>query len=51
MPSVVPFAFTIKIHLDQEITDNNCRCVQIYNDIHIIRWHLQKKMAVLIIKN
>ena len=35
MPPVIPFAFTIKILDDQEITDN-CRCVQIYNDIHII---------------
>ena len=36
MPPVVPFAFTIKI-LDQEVTDN-CRCAQIHNDIHIIKW-------------
>ena len=35
MPPVVPFAFTIKILDDQEITDN-CRRAQIYNDIHII---------------
>ena len=35
MPSVVLFAFTIKIHLDQKII-NNCRYAQIYNDIHII---------------
>ena len=35
MPPVVPFAFTIKILDDQEITDN-CRRTQIYNDIHII---------------
>ena len=35
MPPVVPFAFTIKILDDQEIT-NNCRRAQIYNDIHII---------------
>ena len=35
MPPAVPFAFTIKILDDQEITDN-CRRVQIYNDIHSI---------------
>ena len=35
MPPIVLFAFTIKILDDQEITDN-CRCAQIYNDIHII---------------
>ena len=35
MLPVVPFAFTIKILDDQEIT-NNCRHAQIYNDIHII---------------
>ena len=37
MLPVVPFAFTIKILDDQEITDS-CRRAQIYNDIHIITW-------------
>ena len=35
MPPVVPFSFTVKIYLDQEITDSG-RHVQIYNDIHIV---------------
>ena len=37
-------------HLDQEITDN-CRRVQIYNDIHIITWKYTEEMAVLIIED
>ena len=47
MPPVVPFAFTIKILDDQEITDN-CRRAQIYNDNNSyynteIYRHVQKK--------